>query len=229
MRLPLLIPHSLSEGGTIQCGTDSGRPRVLELKPAHPSPQARILQQVEIQVKLLSYIAMKTAVLLHLGLGAIARASQVTSRQASFQDQCSTFDPASAGVANATVTDHAFIPSGSSINLTGNDPACAQTSQVVPVNLCRVALQISTTNRSGVVAEVWLPENWNGRLVTTGNGGLGGCQSWTLSAQDDWDMTDLGDDRHRLRKYCVYSCQRVCQRGHKQRSQWHFGNPVLKQ
>ncbi|KAF3769552.1 hypothetical protein M406DRAFT_58845 [Cryphonectria parasitica EP155] len=87
----------------------------------------------------------------------------------------SQFDPDTAGIANATVTNHAFIGAGTSITLTGNDASCAQTSQTVPVDLCRVSLQISTSNRSGVVAEVWLPEDWNGRLVTTGNGGLGGC------------------------------------------------------
>lgn len=123
---------------------------------------------------------MKTAIVLQLGLGAIVHALRATSRQASFQDQCSNFNPATAGLSNATVTDHAFIAAGSSINLTGNDAACGQTSQIAAVDLCRVALQISTTNRSGVVAEVWLPEKWNGRLVTTGNGGLGGCQSWIL-------------------------------------------------
>ncbi|KKY31316.1 putative feruloyl esterase b [Diaporthe ampelina] len=86
-----------------------------------------------------------------------------------------SFDPASAGITNATVTEHAFIESGTNLSLPDNDPSCGGKSQVVSVDLCRVALQIATSERSGVVAEIWLPGSWNGRLVTTGNGGLGGC------------------------------------------------------
>ncbi|KAL2280137.1 hypothetical protein FJTKL_12750 [Diaporthe vaccinii] len=94
---------------------------------------------------------------------------------ATFQEQCTLFDPTSVGITNATVTEHAFINSGTNLSLPDNDPSCGTKSQVVPVDLCRVALQIATSERSGVVAEIWLPESWNGRLVTTGNGGLGGC------------------------------------------------------
>lgn len=117
------------------------------------------------------------AIFAQLGLGVLA--SDLTSRQASFQNQCSNFNPANAGIANATVTNHAFVASGTDLNLTGND-VCGQTTQSVPVDLCRVSMQISTSNRSGVVAEVWMPEKWNGRLLTTGNGGLAGCMSPNL-------------------------------------------------
>lgn len=96
---------------------------------------------------------------------------------ATFQDQCTSFDPTSVGITNATVTEHAFIESGTNLSLPDNDASCGSRSQVVPVDLCRVALQIATSEKSGVVAEIWLPESWNGRLVTTGNGGLGGCGS----------------------------------------------------
>jgi hypothetical protein len=43
------------------------------------------------------------------------------------------------------------------------------------VDLCRVALNISTSGRSGVVFEGWLPEGWSGRFLATGNGGIDGC------------------------------------------------------
>lgn len=99
-----------------------------------------------------------------------------TSASASFQSQCISFDPTSVGLTNATVTEHAYVESRTNLSLPDNDPSCSSTSQVVPVNLCRVALHIATSGSSGVVAEIWLPESWNGRLVTTGNGGLGGCE-----------------------------------------------------
>jgi feruloyl esterase len=47
----------------------------------------------------------------------------------------------------------------------------------MPVNLCRLALHIPTSDASGIVEEVWLPEEWSGRFLSTGNGGLGGCKS----------------------------------------------------
>lgn len=102
---------------------------------------------------------------------------------ATFQQSCVSFDPASVGITNATVTEHAFIQSGTNLSLPDNDASCGSKSQVVPVDLCRVAVQITTSESSGVVVEIWLPESWNGRLVTTGNGGLGGCESALFAGQ----------------------------------------------
>lgn len=107
-----------------------------------------------------------------------------TSASAAFQQQCTSFDPSSVGLANATVTEHVYVESGTNLSLPDNDPSCNSKSQVVPVNLCRVALQIATSGSSGVVTEIWLPENWNGRLVTAGNGGLGGCKAVVFPSQD---------------------------------------------
>lgn len=106
-----------------------------------------------------------------------------TSASDTFQQQCMSFDPTTVGITNATVTEHAYVESGTNLSLPDNDPSCNLKSQVVPVNLCRVALQIATSGSSGVVAEIWLPEGWNGRLVTTGNGGLGGCKPGLLPNQ----------------------------------------------
>lgn len=110
-----------------------------------------------------------------LGLGAWASRVVVPRQVGSFEDQCASFAPADAGLANATVTNHEFVAAGTNLTLTGNE-LCDLATQAVPVDLCRVSLQISTSNRSGVVAEIWMPQEWNGRLVTTGNGGLAGCQ-----------------------------------------------------
>jgi feruloyl esterase len=45
----------------------------------------------------------------------------------------------------------------------------------VDVSLCRLALHVETSNASGMVLEAWLPQNWTGRFLSTGNGGLSGC------------------------------------------------------
>lgn len=132
-----------------------------------------------------SAMRLVTAVSAQLWLGALA-SQPVSPRQAgSFQDQCKSFDPTDAGVANATVTNHDFVAAGTNLTLPGNE-LCGLSSQTVPVDLCRVSLHIATSNRSGVVAEIWMPLNWNGRLVTTGNGGLSGCQFFEQTPSLFW-------------------------------------------
>lgn len=58
------------------------------------------------------------------------------------------------------------------INVTG----CAAYSAVAPVDFCRVALNYNTSSTSRVYTEHWLPKDWSGRFLGTGNGGIGGCE-----------------------------------------------------
>lgn len=112
-----------------------------------------------------------------LCLGQQASAGSLLTQQTSFEDQCAKFAiDDNRRVSNATVTNHAFVAAGTNLSLPGADPSCGLASQVVDVDLCRVSLEIATSNRSAVLVEVWMPADWNGRLVTTGNGGLGGCE-----------------------------------------------------
>ncbi|BCS24208.1 uncharacterized protein APUU_40652S [Aspergillus puulaauensis] len=48
-------------------------------------------------------------------------------------------------------------------------------------SICRLVVNISTTATSSVRIEAWLPdpETWNGRLLATGTGGIGGCIDYT--------------------------------------------------
>ena len=43
---------------------------------------------------------------------------------------------------------------------------------------CRAMLRLAPTGDSDIGAEVWLPENWNGRLLVVGNGGWGGAPDY---------------------------------------------------
>ncbi|KLO15211.1 tannase and feruloyl esterase [Schizopora paradoxa] len=43
------------------------------------------------------------------------------------------------------------------------------------VPLCRVQFGVNTSETSEIKAEAWLPDEWNGRFLALGNGGLGGC------------------------------------------------------
>ncbi|KAK2925987.1 Tannase/feruloyl esterase [Fusarium oxysporum f. sp. vasinfectum] len=45
----------------------------------------------------------------------------------------------------------------------------------ITADLCRVVVNVSTSDSSSVRIEAWLPDNWNERLLATGTGGIGGC------------------------------------------------------
>ena len=84
------------------------------------------------------------------------------------------------GYTNITVTRAQYLTKNTTLDQTAE--GVNTTCQVLgippmPVNLCRLALHIPTSNSSGIVEEVWLPEDWSGRFLSTGNGGLGGCKS----------------------------------------------------
>ncbi|TID06564.1 putative feruloyl esterase B-2 [Colletotrichum higginsianum] len=93
---------------------------------------------------------------------------------ASFREDCLALTPQST-VANSTGRELAFVTSGTDLAFPEQDAACNRASQVVRADLCRVAMNLTTSARSEVVTEVWLPEKWNGRLVTVAGGGLDGC------------------------------------------------------
>ncbi|KAI1421269.1 feruloyl esterase B [Xylaria sp. FL1777] len=93
---------------------------------------------------------------------------------ADFKSRCLAFKPASS-LSNTTLNRLEYVPAGTNIAFPDNDPSCGRTSQIVNVNICRVALSVPTSQRSGFNYELWLPETWNGRTLATGNGGLDGC------------------------------------------------------
>jgi feruloyl esterase len=78
-------------------------------------------------------------------------------------------------IENATVYFSEFVAAGTNLSLPDNNVTCTTPYQVVPKDICRVALHVATSNRSGISMEAWLPSNWTGRFLSTGNGGLAGC------------------------------------------------------
>ncbi|OOF91913.1 hypothetical protein ASPCADRAFT_176503 [Aspergillus carbonarius ITEM 5010] len=68
-----------------------------------------------------------------------------------------------------------YVPTGANLTFPYNDASCNRPSQVVTVDICRLAFSVETSNRSGITTEVWLPQNWMGRFLGTGNGGIDGC------------------------------------------------------
>ncbi|KAK8010822.1 tannase and feruloyl esterase [Apiospora arundinis] len=89
-------------------------------------------------------------------------------------------------IPNSTFVAADFIPAGTTLQFPNVDPACSRPSQLVSVPLCRVQANITTSSTSGLHFEAWLPQNWTGRFLSTGNGGIGGCVQyddieWTAS------------------------------------------------
>lgn len=58
----------------------------------------------------------------------------------------------------------------------GTNTTCALPNPIVPVNLCRLALHVPTSESSETYMEAWLPEKWNARFIAVGTGGLAGCE-----------------------------------------------------
>ncbi|KAK4508106.1 hypothetical protein PRZ48_001844 [Zasmidium cellare] len=67
----------------------------------------------------------------------------------------------------------------STITITGGQATAGCGSTITPeVDLCRVVLNVETSDESETYIEVWLPEGestWNGRTMNTDNGGVNGC------------------------------------------------------
>ena len=109
--------------------------------------------------------------------------------------KCEAFG-ASLQMENVTVNFANFVPAGTNLTFTQdyNLSTCGIPSQVVSVDLCRIAMYVATSDRSGmwwyevlyereeayswvigITLEAWLPTNWTGRFLSTGNGGISGC------------------------------------------------------
>lgn len=98
----------------------------------------------------------------------------VRSQDAFQKKKCLAFTP-EAYIANSTRQVLEYVPAGTNLTFPDNDPTCARPSQVVSADLCRIALLIPTSNRSSITFEMWLPVQWSGRFLGTGNGGIDGC------------------------------------------------------
>ncbi|KAH6838680.1 Tannase/feruloyl esterase [Chaetomium sp. MPI-CAGE-AT-0009] len=97
--------------------------------------------------------------------------------QRPFQQQCSKL-ASQLKIDNATVWFTEYVAAGTNISFPDTDPSCGRAPLAVGVDFCRVALHVATSSQSGISMEAWLPRNWTGRFLSTGNGGLNGCLSY---------------------------------------------------
>ena len=98
-----------------------------------------------------------------------------------FSDQCTDFAELLATQLpnTTTIRSSEFIAAGTNLSILSTHPTCAAFSAVMPYNFCRVQMVSETGPSSEVEIEAWLPRNWTGRFLEVGNGGLGGCLSYT--------------------------------------------------
>lgn len=110
-----------------------------------------------------------------LCMGICLLLSVLVQTKDNFHSKCLSFTP-EAYVANSTRQVLEYVSAGTNLTFPYNDPTCNRPNQLVATDICRVALSIPTSNRSSVTFEMWLPLQWSGRLLGTGNGGVDGCQ-----------------------------------------------------
>jgi len=72
---------------------------------------------------------------------------------------------------NTTIIDATHVAASSNIATPGSCQSTAESTAAV----CRVQAVVNTTATSAVHFEAWLPDEWFGRFLSLGNGGLGGC------------------------------------------------------
>ena len=118
----------------------------------------------------------KLSAIFLLALGSVALASQD-----GFDTKCAQFADR-INLPNVKVNFAEFIQGGTNLSLVDNPPSCGASYQAVSVDLCRVAMAVNTSDSSQITLEAWFPRDYKGRFLSTGNGGLSGCECQMSSA-----------------------------------------------
>ncbi|KAI2794222.1 putative feruloyl esterase B-1 [Penicillium oxalicum] len=124
---------------------------------------------------------------MHLSLlvsGLVATASAVAIRKTdgngSFQKKCEQFSH-KIKVHDATIHGVTYVAAGTNISMENIPSTCAGNAygNKTPFDFCRVSLNVTTSPKSQIYMEAWLPSNYSGRFLSTGNGGIGGCLQYS--------------------------------------------------
>ncbi len=89
-------------------------------------------------------------------------------------DRCSKFH-AWYRSPNTTLVASQYHDEASILQLTGQAKSCGTDNTTITAPLCRIALSVRTSPSSETFFDAWLPDDWNGRFLGTGTGGIGGC------------------------------------------------------
>ncbi|KAF2865748.1 putative feruloyl esterase B-2 [Massariosphaeria phaeospora] len=118
----------------------------------------------------------------------------------SFAERCTSLAndlTVSAGFAvHVNIAQH--LPAGTIIDnaAEGVNETCADVAApALPASICRLALRIATSDVSETLVETWLPEEWNGRFLATGNSGMAGCVAYPeLAYGTSYGFATIGTD-----------------------------------
>lgn len=113
-----------------------------------------------------------------VALSSLALVSSNPSAEPAFHEKCAALSRQLTNKAlgfDAKIHVTEFVTAGSNVSFPDRDPSCSPALQPVSVDLCRIALNVTTSPRSQIKMEAWFPSNWTGRFLATGNGGVGGC------------------------------------------------------
>jgi hypothetical protein len=168
--------------GPVNAATSAGLPCLAgKMTPDTPDMQQASVKDFDterIPIEASRWLMMAQALLFVLTLcffaisflGSAPRAF-FPSYELSFQTACLNFEPLKY-VSNSAVNIQEFVVAGTTLQFPDNDPSCGTANRTVSVDICRIVLNISTSDRSGIIFEGWLPRNWTGRFLATGNGGI---------------------------------------------------------
>ncbi|KAF3917225.1 Tannase [Dactylellina cionopaga] len=128
---------------------------------------------------------MKPSLKIHGAVVALASISHVlavpTQADSHFRQRCASLKQTFKPDQNTKVLISEFLPKGTNwTSVPFADPSCTfyGSGAIFQVDVCRLRLDVSTSQTSNVIVEVILPTNWEDkgkRVITTGNGGLNGC------------------------------------------------------
>jgi len=149
-----------------------------------------------------SVLANMFATLLSVSLLAL---SQTTKASPAFEKKCLAFRPEKY-IIGATRNVLEYVAADTTLSFPDNDATCNRASQAVSADLCRIALSIKTSNTSEIAFEAWFPENWSGRFLATGNGGIDGCKLKVPVLESLLSISSNAaiQFRHQVRRPCVW-------------------------
>lgn len=111
-------------------------------------------------------------------------------------------------IPDVTVNFAHYIPGGTIIELDQDHGLlwCGWKTQKTEKDMCRVAVYVATSHRSGITLEAWLPneDEWTGRFLSTGNGGNSGCirypdlayaTSLGFATVGKWNLSPFGQSK----------------------------------
>ncbi|RVX74735.1 hypothetical protein B0A52_01012 [Exophiala mesophila] len=100
-----------------------------------------------------------------------------TSSDNSTSEDCASFGR-SLDLPNVSVDIAEFVPNGTNLTFPYNNVTCGPPYTIIyGGDICRLAMTVNTSDSSRITLEAWLPPTaqWNGRFLSTGNGGISGC------------------------------------------------------